>query len=157
MDPVTLIATATAAYNGLKGAIAAGKEIQELAQDLGSLWSAVGQLTHLAASPPKKRLFSNAADIEKEAMERYAAKSKAFHMHAEIKNLLISVYGLPAYEAVQREVIEIRKEAERQHREEERLAAERADELKDAAGLFFIVMVLVLAMGITGFLLLIKL
>ena len=75
MDPVTLIATATAAYNGLKGAIAAGKEIQELAQDLGSLWSAVGQLTHLAGSPPKKRLFSNAADIEKEAMERYAAKS----------------------------------------------------------------------------------
>ena len=157
MDPVTLIATATAAYNGLKGAIAAGKEIQELAQDLGSLWSAVGQLTHLAASPPKKRLFSNAADIEKEAMERYAAKSKAFHMQAEIKNLFISVYGLPAYEAVQREVIEIRKETDRQHREEERIAAERAEELKDAAGLFFIVMGLVVAMGITGFLLLLKL
>jgi hypothetical protein len=157
MDPVTLIATATAAYNGLKGAIAAGKEIQELAQDLGSLWSAVGQLTHLAASPPKKRLFSNPADIEKEAMERYAAKSKAFHMQAEIKNLFISVYGLPAYEAVQREVIEIRKEADRQHREEERLAAERAEELKDAAVLFLTVMGLVVAMGIAGFLLLVKL
>lgn len=157
MDPVTLIATATAAYNGLKGAIAAGKEIQELAQDLGSLWSAVGQLTHLAASPPKKRLFSNPADIEKEAMERYAAKSKAFHMQTEIKNLFISVYGLPAYEAVQREVIEIRKEADRQHREEERIAAERAEELKDAAVLFLTVMGLVVAMGIAGFLLLVKL
>ena len=156
MDPITLIATATAAYNGLKGAIAAGKEIQEMAQDLGSLWNAVGQLTHLAATPPKKKLFSNPEEIEKEAMERYALKAKAFKMQEEIKNLFISFYGVAAYEAVQREVIEIRKEVERQHREEERLAAERAAELKDAAGLFFIVMGLVVAMGITGFLLLIK-
>jgi len=156
MDPITLIATATAAYNGLKGAIAAGKEIQEMAQDLGSLWNAVGQLTHLAATPPKKKLFSNPEEIEKEAMERYALKAKAFKMQEEIKNLFISFYGVAAYEAVQREVIEIRKEVERQHREEERLAAERAAEIKDAAGLFLIVMGLVVAMGITGFLLLIK-
>jgi len=157
MDPITLIATATAAYNGLKGAIAAGKEIQEMAQDLGSLWNAVGQLTHIAATPPKKRLFSNPAEIEKEAMERYAAKAKAFKMQEEIKNLFISVYGIHAYESVQREVIEIRKEVDRQYREDERIAAERNAELRDAAGLFLIVMGLVLAMGIIGFLLLIKL
>lgn len=157
MDPITLIAGATAAYNGLKSAIAAGKEIQEMAQDLGSLWNAVGQLTHLAATPVKKGMFSNPADIEKQAMERYAAKAKAFKMQEEIKNLFISVYGIGAYESVQREVIEIRKEVDRQHREEERLAAERAAEIKDAAGLFFIVMGLIIAMATVGFLLLLKL
>jgi len=157
MDPITLIAGATAAYNGLKSAIAAGKEIQEMAQDLGSLWNAVGQLTHLAATPVKKGMFSNPADIEKRAMERYAAKAKAFKMQEEIKNLFISVYGIGAYESVQREVIEIRKEVDRQHREEERLAAERAAEIKDAAGLFFIVMGLIIAMATVGFLLLLKL
>ena len=68
MDPITLIATATAAYNGLKGAIAAGKEIQEMAQDLGSLWNAVGQLTHIAANPPKKRLFTAAPVLEMVAL-----------------------------------------------------------------------------------------
>ena len=157
MDPITLIAGATAAYNGLKSAIAAGKEIQEMAQELGSLWNAVGQLTHLAATPVKKGMFSNPADIEKQAMERYAAKAKAFKMQEEIKNLFISVYGIGAYESVQREVIEIRKEVDRQHREEERLAAERAAEIKDAAGLFFIVMGLIIAMATAGFLLLLKL
>lgn len=157
MDPITLIAGATAAYNGLKSAIAAGKEIQEMAQDLGSLWNAVGQLTHLAATPVKKGMFSNPANIEKQAMERYAAKAKAFKMQEEIKNLFISVYGIGAYESVQREVIEIRKEVDRQHREEERLAAERAAEIKDAAGLFFIVMGLIIAMATVGFLLLLKL
>ena len=157
MDPITLIAGATAAYNGLKSAIAAGKEIQEMAQDLGSLWNAVGQLTHLAATPVKKGMFSNPADIEKQAMERYAAKAKAFKMQEEIKNLFISVYGVGAYESVQREVIEIRKEVDRQHREEERLAAERAAELKDAAGLFFIVMGLIVGIAIIGILLMLKL
>ena len=157
MDPITLIAGATAAYNGLKSAIAAGKEIQELAQDLGSLWTAVGQLTQLAATPPKKGLFSNPADIEREAMERYAAKAKAFKMQEEIKNLFISIYGLNAYESVQREVIEIRKEVDRQHREEERLAAERMAEIKDAAGLFAIVMGLIGAIAVVGVLLMIKL
>ena len=157
MDPITLIAGATAAYNGLKSAIAAGKEIQEMAQDLGSLWNAVGQLTHLAATPVKKGMFSNPADIEKQAMERYAAKAKAFKMQEEIKNLFISVYGIGAYESVQREVIEIRKEVDRQHREEERLAAERAAELKDAAGLFAIVMGLIGVIAVVGVLLMIKL
>jgi len=157
MDPITLIAGATAAYNGLKSAIAAGKEIQEMAQDLGSLWNAVGQLTHLAATPVKKGMFSKPADIEKQAMDRYAAKAKAFKMQEEIKNLFISVYGIGAYESVQREVIEIRKEVDRQHREEERLAAERAAELKDAAGLFLIVMGLIVAIAVVGVLLMIKL
>ena len=157
MDPITLIAGATAAYNGLKSAIAAGKEIQEMAQDLGSLWNAVGQLTHLASTPVKKGLFSNPADIEKQAMERYAAKAKAFKMQEEIKNLFISIYGVGAYESVQREVIEIRKEVDRQHREEERLAAERAAELKDAAGLFLIVMGLIVVIAVVGVLLMIKL
>jgi uncharacterized protein (UPF0335 family) len=157
MDPITLIAGATAAYNGLKSAIAAGKEIQEMAQDLGNLWNAVGQLTHLAATPVKKGMFSNPVDIEKQAMERYAAKAKAFKMQEEIKNLFISIYGIGAYESVQREVIEIRKEVDRQHREEEKLAAERTAELKDAAGLFMIVMGLIGSIAIVGVLLMIKL
>jgi uncharacterized protein (UPF0335 family) len=157
MDPITLIAGATAAYNGLKSAIAAGKEIQEMAQDLGNLWNAVGQLTHLASTPVKKGLFSNPADIEKQAMERYAAKAKAFKMQEEIKNLFISIYGVGAYESVQREVIEIRKEVDRAHREEERLAAERAAELKDAAGLFLIVMGLISSIAVIGILFMIKL
>jgi uncharacterized protein (UPF0335 family) len=90
-------------------------------------------------------------------MERYAAKAKAFKMQEEIKNLFISIYGVGAYESVQREVIEIRKEVDRQHREEERLAAERAAELKDAAGLFLIVMGLISSIAVSGLLFMIKL
>ncbi len=85
------------------------------------------------------------------------AKAKAFKMQEEIKNLFISIYGVGAYESVQREVIEIRKEVDRQHREEERLAAERAAELKDAAGLFLIVMGLISSIAVIGILFMIKL
>ena len=59
MDPLTLLAAAQAAYAGIQAGIAAGKEIQGMAQDLSELWGSVAKLTHISAEKPSTTIFSN--------------------------------------------------------------------------------------------------
>ena len=51
MDPFTLLAGATALYNGIKSAVDAGSDVIETAEKLGGLFSKVAQITQIAASP----------------------------------------------------------------------------------------------------------
>jgi hypothetical protein len=111
MDPFTLLAGATALYNGIKSAVDAGSDVIETAEKLGGLFSKVAQITQIAASPRKKKLFESQADYEAEAVKIYAAKKKANEMAFEVKNLFISRYGPAAWDNIQREVIEMRKRA----------------------------------------------
>jgi hypothetical protein len=126
VDPITLLATATAAYNALKKGIAVGKEMQHMAQDLGNLWASLAGLTRAAAKPKRKGLFQDKQSFESEAIKIYAAKAKAQQMAAEIKNAFVSEFGLNAWDQVQSEVINIRKQQAELQREE----AEAAEELK---------------------------
>ena len=66
------------------------------------------------------------------------------------KNLFVGKFGLAAWDQVQREVIEIRKEIERQKWEEERASEARMEEIKEAAAVFMIVIGVLVAMLIVG-------
>ena len=90
MDPFTLLAGATALYNGIKSAVDAGSDVIETAEKLGGLFSKVAQITQIAASPRRKKLFESQADYEAEAVKIFAAKKKANEMAFEVKNLFIS-------------------------------------------------------------------
>jgi hypothetical protein len=149
MDPLTLLAAAQAAYAGIQAGIAAGKEIQGMAQDLSELWGSVAKLTHISAEKPSTPIFSNKS-AEQIAMERYAAKAEAQDLALKAKNLFVGKFGLAAWDQVQREVIEIRKEIERQKWEEERASAAYMEEIKEAGAVFMIVIGVLLAMLIIG-------
>ena len=153
MDPLTILAAAQAAYGALQAAIAAGKEVQSMAADLSDLWGSLAKLTQIAAEPPKKTFF-NDKSAEQIAIERYTAKAEAYELTLKARNLFVGTYGLAAWDQVQREVINIRKEIERQRWEEERTAAARMEEIREAGVVTIIVLGILSVMFIIGALML---
>jgi hypothetical protein len=151
MDPITILAGCTAAYNAIKSGISVGKEIQGMIGDVTSIMDSVGQLTQVAANPPKPGLLSGKS-AEAIAMEAYAAKNQAEMMMNEVKNAFVAQYGLNAWDIVQAEATRIKKE--------QKLAAVRAaDEAKRdredlmhalKVGGFALLLIILLVIGMTA-------
>ena len=139
MDPLTILAGAQAAYAAIKAGVAAGKEIQKMAADLSDLWGNLAKLTQIAAEPPRKTFFNNKS-AEQIAVERYTAKAEALDLTLKARNLFVGTYGLAAWDQVQREVINIRKEIERQKWEEQKERAAKLEEIREATVVTLIVM-----------------
>lgn len=150
MDPFTLIAAATSIYSGIKSAVGAGEDALKTAERVGNLFSKVAQITQLTSAPRKKKLFQSQGEFEAEAVKLYAIKAKAQEMQLETKNLFIGTYGKAAWDNIQREVIEMRKEAARQ-------AAialkEQEENRRDAIMVSSIVGFLVLGIAVIGIIL----
>jgi hypothetical protein len=155
MDPLTILAAAQAAYAGIQAGIAAGKEIQGMAADLSELWGNLAKLTQIAAEPPKKTFFSNKTP-EQIAIERYTARAEAQDLAAKAKNLFVGQFGLSAWDQVQREVINIRKEIEREKFAEEKARAAKLEEIRDMAVISIIVLGLIGMMGLIGMVFLVR-
>lgn len=147
IDPVTLIAGATALYNGIKQAVDAGHDIMDTADKVGSLFSRVAEITQVASAPRRKKIFQSQADFEAEAVKLYAAKAKAHQMALEVKNMFIARYGRHAWDGIQRQVIEMRKEAARRAAEE---LKEREEARRDVIFAVGIVGGVILLMGLIG-------
>ena len=96
MDPVTVMATATAAFNAVKKGVQIGRDIESMASDLGRWMGALSDLDMLekeAKNPPIfKKLFAGKS-VEQEAMEAFAAKQKAQQERTDLKNLIGMMYG----------------------------------------------------------------
>jgi inorganic triphosphatase YgiF len=155
MDPLTVLALAQTAFSGLKAGIAAGKEIQHVAKDLSELWGNLAKLTQIAAEPSKPSLFSRKT-AEQIAIERFTAKAEAQDLAAKAKNMFVGQFGLAAWDQVQREVINIRKEIEREKYMAEKIRNQKIEEIRDAAVITLIVMGLVAVIGLIGAALLVR-
>ena len=147
MDPITLIAGATALYNSIKSAVDAGQDVMDTAEKVGNLFSKVAQIVTIASTPRKKKLFQSQAEFETEAVKIYAAKAKAQQMQLDVKNMFVGQYGPAAWEGIQRQVIEMRKEAARQAAQE---LKEQEENRKDLIMVSSIVGFLVLAIAAIG-------
>jgi hypothetical protein len=95
LDPVSLLATATAVFNGLKAAVEVGREAEDIFGQLGKWAGAVADLQEWmrteeenANKPPplfKKLVFAKSATAE--AFDAYAAKIKIQQMEEEIRHM----------------------------------------------------------------------
>lgn len=95
LDPVSLLATATAVFNGLKAAVEVGREAEDVFSQLGKWAGAVADLQEWmsteeenANKPPplfKKLVFTKSATAE--AFDAYAAKIKIQQMEEEIRHM----------------------------------------------------------------------
>lgn len=95
LDPVSLLATATAVFNGLKSAVEVGREAEDIFSQLGKWAGAVADLQEWmsteeenANKPPpifKKLVFTKSATAE--AFDAYAAKIKIHQMEEEIRHM----------------------------------------------------------------------
>lgn len=152
MDPFTVLAGATAIYNGLKSAVSAGEDVMDTAHRVGSLMSEVAKVVQLVSLPQKKKLFQSDSDFEAEAMKLYSAKKKAQQLAQEAKNLFVSQHGLNAWDQIQKQVIELRKEAARQARLEAEFAEENRRDVIFVSSLVF---GLIAALGVIGIILMV--
>ena len=152
MDPFTLIAAATSIYSGIKSAVGAGEDALKTAERVGNLFSKVAQITQLTSAPRKKKLFQSQGEFEAQAVKLYAIKAKAQEMQLETKNLFIGTYGKAAWDNIQREVIEMRKQAAR----EAAVALKEQEEArKDLIMVSSIVGFLVIGIGLIGIILMV--
>ena len=107
MDPLTLLAMAKTAATGARAAIAAGKEIAAVVSEYNKLSSAQNDLARIAANPP--RGWGQKESAEEIAMKAFSAKKEAEQLETEIRNYIISEWGLTAWDQIQKEISTIRK------------------------------------------------
>jgi len=113
MDPVTAMATASAAFGAIKKGFAIGKDIESMASDLGRWMGALSDLDMLekeAKNPPIfKKLFANKS-VEQEAIETFAAKKKAEDQRRELQNWIGLTMGKSKWDELIRMEGRIRKQ-----------------------------------------------
>ena len=101
IDPVSAMATATAAFSAIKKGFAVGRDIEGMVGDLSRWMSALSDIDQAekeAKNPPIfKKLFSGKS-VEQEALEAYAAKKKAESQRAELKQWMGFAMGSKAWD-----------------------------------------------------------
>lgn len=112
IDPITAVATATAAFNTIKKGFAIGREMEGMAGDLSRWMGAVSDIKkaeELNKKPPLfKKLFA-AGSVEEEALNIFMAKKKAEDMREELKNLISFTRGPQAWTELLKTEADIRK------------------------------------------------
>jgi len=106
IDPITALATATAVFNGIKQAVAVGREAQDIFGQLGKWAGAVSDLqewmngeSEKKPSIFKKLKFDKSATAE--AFDTYAAQVQIRRMEEEIRHMFtwgeLNHLGLDGY------------------------------------------------------------
>tara|TARA_S200002703_G_scaffold26047_2_gene22330 strand:- start:34 stop:510 length:477 start_codon:yes stop_codon:yes gene_type:complete len=125
MDPVSCVMMASGAFKALKGAIGAGKDLQEMTGQLANWGKAFSDFTNLEErekNPPWWKQTFKGSD-EETALEIFANKKKMEQMRQEIKDHISWNYGPSAWE----EVLQIEARMRRQRKEELYKKQERID------------------------------
>ena len=95
------VATASTAFNGIKRAFAAGKDLEAMSQDLSRWMGAVSDVdaAHKSAKNPTmfRKVFSGGT-IEQEAIEAFTAKKKLEEQRYELKQFLMFTHGSKAWD-----------------------------------------------------------
>ena len=112
IDPITAVATATAAFNTIKSAFAAGRDVEGMAKDISRWMGAVSDIKKAEEynkKPPLfKKLFASGS-VEEEAMQIFMAKKKAEDMREELKNIISFTRGPSAWTELLKTEADIRK------------------------------------------------
>lgn len=146
MDPLSLLAAAKTAAATARAAIQVGRDIAVVVKEYNALHSAQADLAKMAADPP--RGWGQKQSPEQIAMQAFAAKKEAEAMEIEIRNYIVSEWGLGAWDQIQKEIASIRKQ---QKEAAIRAAKQRAEErfvtlvVTAAAGATILILVLILA------------
>lgn len=135
--PVDPITTAVAAFSALKAGVAAGKELQSLAGDIGSLWDSIDKVKS-DHNKKKSRTFKS---VNEEAMQTFIDKKQAEDMENNLREIIIHTRGLSAWQELIRIRVKIKKDREEALRQK-RL---QRKEMIETAGLAFLVLTLISA------------
>jgi hypothetical protein len=85
LDPLTVIATASAAYNAVKKGIEIGRELQDMGGQLATWAGAISDIDYLAKKAENPPWWKVGGNVQAEAIEIFAAKKKIEAQRAELK------------------------------------------------------------------------
>lgn len=126
MEPVSAIlaaaSAANAAFTVIKKMVATGKEIEQVAGQIGKWYSAFGQFNHLTAEKANKKpsVFKrllNEGSVEQEALQITMHKQALVKQEYELKLLIIAHYGERVYNEMIMERVRVKKERDKRERE----------------------------------------
>ena len=103
IDPVSAIGLATAAYKGIKSAVATGRELHDMAGTLSQWAGAMSDLDFAhkqAQNPPMFKKMFAASKIEQNALEVWGHTQKAKEMREEMKTHISFYYGPSAWDEI---------------------------------------------------------
>ena len=109
MDPITIIATASAAYNALKKGIEIGRELQDMGGQLATWAGAISDIEYLAKKAEDPPWWKVGGNVQAEAIEIFAAKKKIEAQRAELKTFLQYSYGQSGWEDFMKIEAQVRK------------------------------------------------
>ena len=116
IDPVTALATASAAFNMIKKGFEVGRDIESMASDIGRFMGAVSDIdksAELAKKPPIFKKLIASKSVEQEALEAFMAKQKAQDMRDDLRKLISWTRGPSAWQELIRMEADIRKQRQK--------------------------------------------
>ena len=120
MDPITIIATASAAYNALKKGIEVGRELQDMGGQLATWAGAISDIEFLAKKAENPPWWKVGGNVQAEAIEIFAVKKKIQAQRDELRTHIQFAYGHGAWEELLRIEAQVRKrKRETEHRKAE--------------------------------------
>ncbi len=106
MEPIT---AAVAAFTAVKKGIQVGKDLHDMAGDIGKLWGGIDAARGAHTKKKKGQIIS----VEEEALQTFAAKRKADEIEKELREFIIYTLGGAAWT----QLIEIRGQVRKQRAE----------------------------------------
>ena len=100
LDPITAIATATAAFNGVKKLVAAGRDLEDCMGQMAQWYTALsdlGEAEKIAKNPPLFKKLTSRKSVEQEALEIFAHRRKAQAQEKELREIILFAYGKDAW------------------------------------------------------------
>ena len=108
IDPVSAFALATGAFNMIKKAVEAGREIEDCVGYFGKFFQGVSDINKAeeeAKNPPLFRKLLSGGSVEEEAFQAIVHRQKVQQMENELRELITYRYGVETY----REMIQMRR------------------------------------------------
>jgi hypothetical protein len=106
LDPVSALAIATSAFNLLKKGISAGRELEDMAGQLGTWFGAVSDVKSAeeeAKDPPLFKKLISSRSVEQEALQALVARKKIEQQEKELRELIVWRWGTEEYTAMMRD------------------------------------------------------
>ena len=119
-DPVTIsaaVATASTAFNGIKRAFQAGRDLESMTQDLSRWMGAVSDVdaAHKSAKNPTmfRKVFGGGT-VEQEAIEAFSAKQALEQQRNDLRTYIQYSYGQSKWDELLRMEGDIRKRRQKE-------------------------------------------
>lgn len=146
IDPVTAITAATAAFNGVKKLVAAGREIEDVVGQLGKWYGAAADLSRAETQRKNPPIFTKlfaGGSIEQEALEIIVHKKKLEEQEKQLQDLLNIRFGFGTW----KEMVELRRKIRKEREETLYKQQERKAAFFEGVLLIFLVLLGFIVLG----------